>query len=570
MNIQQYDAHPGIRSDTTPAVLAAIKDLRAGLSNRLIFPKGRYHFRPDRAAEEYLFISNNDESLKRIAFPLFDLADIEIDGDGSEFVFHGFTIPFALRNCRNVRLSNFTMDWTRTFHSEAEILDFHEGGKQAADILDLRIAKQFPYAIQHDQLLFDFEGAHVDGLRHMLEFDPDRRETAAHVGDNAAIGPCRATQIEEGIVRLEGKFYRPLTPGNILTMATGKRYCPGIAVMDCEDIAVKNVTIHHCGGMGIIAQRTRNIDLQHVQVTPNPQKDRVVSATADATHFVNCAGLIRMDDCLFENQLDDPTNVHGIYARVSQIIAPKTIEVELVHSQQRGINITQAGDTVEFVGNENLLTYHTAKVTAFQRLNKQYFILDVDTSLPKQLKVGDGVASLGWIPDVTITRCVARSNRARGFLLSTAGRVLVEDNYFHTPGAAILVAGDSNYWFESGKVRDLTIRNNHFDNCLYGVWGQAVIAIEPEISVENRPGVAYHRNITIENNRFDLADPRLLKAYCVDGLTFRDNTVAQSDRYAAGDSNGKALAITDCAHVVISGEIGADAVPMPSVLEILL
>ena len=121
MNIRHYGAQPTERSDTTIAVNAAIRDLRAGKSKRLVFPKGRYHFWPDRAAEEYLFISNNDESLKRIAFPLYGLSGVEIDGDGSEFVFHGTMIPFALKNSRRIILSNFSIDWDRTFHMEAEI-----------------------------------------------------------------------------------------------------------------------------------------------------------------------------------------------------------------------------------------------------------------------------------------------------------------------------------------------------------------------------------------------------------------------------------------------------------------
>ena len=65
---------------------------------------------------------------------------------------------------------------------------------------------------------------------------------------------------------------------------------------------------------------------------------------------------------------------------------------------------------------------------------------------------------------------------------------MVEDNHFHNPGAAILIAGDANYWFEAGAVRDVTIRNNHFDNCNYGVWGQACIEISPEIEPANRAG----------------------------------------------------------------------------------
>jgi len=545
INIQTYGAKPCPDIDTTPIVREALLDLADGPERRMVFPKGRYHFWPDRAGEEYLFISNNDEFLKRIAFDMRDLSDIEIDGQGSEFVFHGFISPFVLRNCRDVCLRNFTMDWERTFHSEAEIVAYSDRPSQTS-IADLRISPAFPYRIEHNQVLFEQEGTTVEALRWILEFDPDRRETAYRAVDNGVVGQYSATQLDADTVRIEGIFKHPLSGGNILSMSTGMRYCQGIALLDCNNVGISDVTIHHCGGMGVIAQRTRDVNLQRVRVTPNVAVGRIISATADAVHFVNCAGHIRIDECLFENQLDDPVNIHGIYARVSRILQDRCIEVELVHPQQRGIDITQPGDTVEFVANENLFTYHVGTVESFKRLNKQFYHVVLNESLPARLKAGDGMASLGWIPDVTITNTVARNNRARGFLLSTAGKVRIENNHFHTPNSPILIAGDANYWFESGKVRDVVIRGNHFDDCLYGAWGGAAITIAPEIETSNRTGPAYHKNIRIERNRFTGRDSRLLCAHSVDGLTFKDNIIDTLDNVDA-----IAVDMHSCKNVVV-------------------
>lgn len=48
----------------------------------------------------------------------------------------------------------------------------------------------------------------------------------------------------------------------------------------------------------------------------------MISITADATHYVNCGGYIRMIDCTFENQKDDATNIHGLYMAVERSGAP--------------------------------------------------------------------------------------------------------------------------------------------------------------------------------------------------------------------------------------------------------
>lgn len=90
--------------------------------------------------------------------------------------------------------------------------------------------------------------------------------------------------------------------------------------------------------MGVIAQRSGDIELDHVQVTPSPGTGRMISITADATHFSNCYGFIRMLNCLFENQKDDATNIHGIYAVIDSIMGPQELIVKLMHPAQEGFD----------------------------------------------------------------------------------------------------------------------------------------------------------------------------------------------------------------------------------------
>ena len=55
-------------------------------------------------------------------------------------------------------------------------------------------------------------------------------------------------------------------------------------------------------------------------------------------------------------------------------------------------------------------------------------------------------------PEVLIKGCHMAGNRARGLLLGSRARMIIEDNYFHIPGAAILFEGDGNFWFEQAGV----------------------------------------------------------------------------------------------------------------------
>jgi hypothetical protein len=116
--------------------------------------------------------------------------------------------------------------------------------------------------------------------------------------------------------------------------------------------------------------------------------------------------------------------------------------------------------------------------------------------------------------------------------LGSAGKTRVAGNIFHNPGAAILLEGDGKTWFEQAAVRDLTITGNRFENCNFGVWGNAVIEISSPHLDENGTGERCHRNITITGNTFVSFDGTpLLVAKGAEGLVLEGNTREQTDAY---------------------------------------
>jgi hypothetical protein len=546
LNVAAFGARSGDGSDTTPAVRAALEEGRRTKAARLSFAPRRYDFWPDRAVEKYLFISNNDEGLKRVAFPLFGLENLEIDGQGAQFVFHGFVTPFVLDHSRNITLKNFSVDWKRTFHSEGRILAVGE------DTVDLEIPEQFPYKLQSGLIVFTGEGKDLTPFGNLLEFDVKKLETAYmardyYTGPNVqavAIGP---RQVRLTVPKFEGK------PGNILVFGALNRLIPGITISDSVGVKLAAIDIYHCGWMGVIAQRSQDIELDHIQVTPAPGSGRIVSITADATHFVNCTGRIVISHCLFENQKDDATNIHGIYAQVTRQISPNQIEVKLVHPQQFGFDFIRPGDRLELVHGPSMLTYAEAAVKAAERQNAEYTLVTFAAALPREMKTGDVVASIEY-PDVTIRNSTFRSNRARGLLLGSRGKIVVEDNLFHIAGAAILMEGDASFWFEQAGVRDMVIQRNRFDNCNFGVWGKATIEVRAGIAQALRAASRYNRNIVIEDNVFRVFDDRpLVKAYSVDGMTIRNNRIERTADYPPlpVPAGAKAFDITESSNIRI-------------------
>ena len=550
-------------ADCTPGVINSLKACKETGATELLFKKGVYHFYSDFATDKYCFITNNDEGLKRIVFLLEEMNNFTINGQGANFIFHGFLNPFVINNSKNILLKNFSIDFARAFHSEGTIIANNTDG------IDIEIPKNFPYRINNGTLIFT-DGAKEEGQKttvskeniyqygHLLEFDSKKCETAFMAKDYYLGGtPLVASSLGDRKVHITLKDLKG-TVGNTMVFCWANRNYPGFAVSDTRDIKFENLTIFHTGGMGIVCQRSRNIAVLGCKITPS--EGRVISTNADATHFTNCTGKIELGNNTFENQLDDATNIHGIYVKIAKRINPNEFIVELIHPQQFGFEFLKSGSTVEFVQSKSLITKGQAKVIESVSLNKNLRRLKLSTDLPKEIKIGDAIGEVADSQFVYIHDNYIGKNRARGMLLNCYGKTIVERNTFHSPGAAILFEGDACFWYEQGGVTDCTIQNNIFDNCMFGVWGKAIIDVGAGIK-ENKETSRYNKNIKVLNNTFKTFDDGLLlQAYCVDGILWKGNKVEKNSDYKATRNLKNPFKIEFCDNVKIDVDNNANKI----------
>jgi hypothetical protein len=189
---------------------------------------------------------------------------------------------------------------------------------------------------------------------HLLEFEATKKEPAPEAHDYLNVHNMQVKELAPGTVRI---FFQNLkgTVGNTMIFNATDRLSPAFTVTDSETINFINVTIHHAGGVGILGQRSKDILLDSVKVLASP--GRMISTTADATHFVNCTGKITLQNSIFESMMDDATNIHGIYVKITDIISPTELLVKLIHYQQFGFDFLKPNVEVEIANAESLNTY---------------------------------------------------------------------------------------------------------------------------------------------------------------------------------------------------------------------
>lgn len=562
--------------DATPIIRNALYSCVKNKANRLTIPYGIYHFYPDKAIEKYVNVSNNDGSKKRIIFPIDHMNNFEIDGNGSLFIMHGEVSVFDICDSKNIKLVNFSINWAKPFNFQAQVVAVNP----SSNSFDLKVSDECDYEIVADELIFlekpglatktwkDWaKGRNVDvGWERNIDWnawiDPVTKAGVLN-GNLYEIRTYneklktryRAEELEKGLVRFYNSTNRLPAIGWILVcrgMGGLERACPALHISNVENFKISDVNVFHAGGMGLIAEKCNGIMLKRFNTILPPNSNRVVTTTADATHFVNCKGLIKIDSCIFENMLDDAANVHGIYVAVDGLVDNYTLGLRIMHIQQSGFQFTSVGDTIALTDNETLVSFAKLRVKSVRIINSEYMEVVFTEKIDKVYRPNCSAENLSWQPNLVMNNCVVRRNRARSILISTRGDVLIEKNNFNTSTfTSILFEGESSFWYESGPVRNVIIRNNRFkDFGLYG--GNApILQFSPHLKIKDSlSSEYYHKNILFENNEIDVFSRLLVYALSVENLIIRGNKITKSEDYPQ-KSVGPVFNFDHCNNILI-------------------
>lgn len=522
--------------------MSRIRKLANGNDKIIVsMPKGRYHFYPQGAAEREYYVSNHDQpNPKYVGICMEGMKNVTLDGNGSDFIFHGQMMPLSLVKSAQCVLKNFSIDFDNPHIAQAKVVS----NDTVSGTIIYEMAPWVKYKVE-DGTLYTFG----DGWKYQPNMCIAFEAGTRHIVFNTSDTPVKSrgiTELPGRQIKAEGWKNPKLIPGTVMVLRTWNRPAPGIFLSDDLNTRLENVKMHYAEGMGLLAQMCENIMLNHFCVCLRGEKDpRYFSTQADATHFSGCKGLILSENGLYENMMDDAINVHGTYLKLVEKIDDHTVKARYMHNQSYGFRWGEVGDSVQFiasrtmeiVGKSNTIKSIQAADEPINKGVKEFWITfsrPLDSIIAPETSIG--IENLTWTPKVVFRNNIVRNNRARGALFSTPRHTVAENNFFdHTSGTAILLCGDCNGWYETGACHDITIRDNHFKNGLTNMFQftNAIISIYPEIPDLKNQKKYFHSGIVIENNVFETFDNPLLYAKSVDGLIFRNNILKINHEYPA-------------------------------------
>ena len=516
-------------SNDTERFAAAMAYCRAHPGTTLTVPPGKYILtgKLARAAQEHVMRGDWGRNPQRIMFnPKYEFdRGIDFAGQrgtrvlakGAALLIDGFMEPVSLRDCEEVEIVGLTIDHIRR--------PFSQGTVRTVDPASGRAVIEF-------DMDFPVEKGTPLTLRYLF------RDPLTGTVLSASVRSCTVLDSHTAEAELSS------------SVPDGTRFCtihtyhsrPAILIERAKNIRLTDVTIHSQPGMGVVGNRSRDIVLTRLRVVP--AVGQMWSTNTDATHFTAIRGLLRFENCEFEGQGDDFTNVHGYYQAIVEREDDRTVRIrektpDGTHAQT--LDYPDPGDVLELTSYDTLEVKDSFRVEEVVPMPEEWMSrVTLDRPLPEDTD-GWMLADVTALPRLEVIGCHASSHFARSVLIKTRS-ALIEGNTFRDIQGPAIVAAAESWWYEGVCPANVTIRNNRILNCGWA-WGEAA-GIVVKADSEHPSGQSI-RNILIEDNLID--SPRQEHAvFCrnAEGLTIRRNRMRV---------RGKPVVIEDCTEVETDG-----------------
>lgn len=492
----------------------------------LVFEKGVYHINIDNCEEKMLYITNtvgdnefsDGETAHRskVAMYFGNIKDLTVDGNGSTFLVDGHCTNIALENCENITLDGIELDTVNPPLHEFTV----EEVKGHSVVFSLN--KSCKYVEKNGKYyLFGkgyqhrfYEKGTFSSPALVRANDPDHAERVRH--------PFAAylsfKEIGAYKFKLTYLSTRRFENGDKYYIFDTRRENVGIFVNSCKNFTLKNSAQRYNCSLALVCQKTENITVDNVDFSPKPSSDRLICSLADFMQICNCKGQVSVTNSNFCGACDDAINVHGIHMYVDKVDG-NTLTLKFRHPQTHGFNPFFDGDEIEYVDRFTLECKGKAKILSSRLVSEHIVEITVDSTDG----VGEGMAveDVTLCPDFHYAGNTVNRITTRGILVTTRGKVVIENNKFqNTHMAAILLSDDAKSWYESGPCKDVTIKDNFFGECR-----AHFISVLPENGANTNP---VHKNIVIEGNTFDSKCGKGIHLKCAENVTIRNNKIVSS------------------------------------------
>ena len=477
---------------------------------------------------------------------LQSVGNIEIDGNGSTLVWNSEICAFYMKDCQNVKFSNFSIDYDPLVYTQG-VVEKIEGNS-----ITLKVDDGYP---SDPKFLNNKNGN--DGLL----WSNIHRRSDGGVLPGAPHSYAYQTNVQSlggGRIKLTKNFVsapngRDLVVGDVISLF--HRGPSAITTTGCAKLSFTSVNVYGSPGFGFSESGGDGGNTyKSVKIIPGPKpagasENRVRSVNADGMHWGNVKNGPVLDGCTITHGGDDGINIQGFFFHVLAVNGNR-----LTVSPKWDTPLS-VGETVEGYKDDGYVAVGTAKITAFaarrdpskeaeirklyqyydQTIGDATLLYDITLDKPLNVAKGDHITSLDRVGSgAVIKNCTFGYNRARGIVVK--GRnITIENNTIIGNHLPAIVAQADILWCESGFPVNVTIRNNTITNSAncsdvltqdnQDMIGSIVVNVAPPTNITGFYNCYQNKNILIEGNKINTTQVYGIFAINCDGITIRNNTI---------------------------------------------
>lgn len=453
VNVSDYGAVGDGVHDDGDAIRAAIAAANRvdGLS-KVVFGKNK----------TYLMGEKND-SWSQIY--LRNVNNLILEGNGSTLLNERCANSFIrMEGCSNIKVYNLTFDYVETPSTQGRIKSIDS--ETASFVLEIEDGYEF---VADDEWIQYFQDSTKDDLKTYsigMVCDPVENRMKYINADNFRIAKIERLEGRECRVTVESSYVKYLSqidPGDRFVIK--KRYTDydfgsyqkdgkphNLFVNECADVTFDGVYSYGSNIMyALVAASTGRIIFRNSGYVVKPGTNNLVTLNQDGIHALNNRCGLLIENCTFENNLDDMINTKATTRKVTAKLSNNSMTVETNPYMRLGDELVFVHATTgEYLGNAFIESYTT-------RPGLQDVTFDRDIS---HIPVG----AISYNKNASGPGTVVRNNKfincRRHAYLCRTGNTLIDNNEIIGCGGSIAVENEALGFNEGPIPGTVTIRNN--------------------------------------------------------------------------------------------------------------
>ena len=396
-----------------------------------------------------------------------------VGDEGTTFLYSGWGTYFEAKASKNVHINNISLDMKYSPAIAGEIKSFEE--KSGETIVKLSISDEFDLT---QAIYNNWQGKYGSYME--CYYDENAKAYVPNTNANLVYNtPTSSTNNRyKGIlglsydeishelsVRINQNFvwssYKTPVVGTMVSLAYTMYDNFGFYFQDCDNVYLEHVNIYVAGGMGLRADRGKNLYLNHVNYAPKPGSKRIMTCTADIIHTIGVENDLIITNSTLSGSHDDALNIKSFYLKVSSVDASAR---EIVASQTQNectINNYEVGDKIVIYDTNNMEEIDTFTITDIIKAGTT-FTITVNKRPSKKIVEGLCIGNDTKATRMKLNNCLIQNKRNRGILLQTRYSEITNCTFRNVVMGAIQVLAVNDSFKEAIVPSDIKIENNKF------------------------------------------------------------------------------------------------------------